>query len=95
MLAQEAAQYDLSQYADRAGTDKQEIIHLAEELTSHGRKAVVDFFRGAVMHTNGVYTGRALMTLNMLMGNIDWMGGYMVGGGAANILGTSTGQPYD
>ncbi len=95
ILAQEAAQYDLAQYATMAGTDTQEITHLAEELTNHGRRAVVDFFRGAVMHTNGIYTGRALMTLNMLLGNIDWMGGYMVGGGGANIMGTGTAQPYN
>ncbi len=95
MLAHEAMQYGLSQYAALAGTDKQEIVHLAQELTSHGRKAVVDFFRGAVMHTNGVYTGRALMTLNMLVGNIDWVGGYMVGGGGANLLGTGSTQPYN
>ncbi len=95
MLAEEAMRFDLSQYAVMAGTDQREIVHLAEEFTSHGRKAVVDFFRGAVMHTNGVYTGRALMTLNMLIGNIDWMGGYMVGGGGADILGTNPGQPYN
>ncbi|MCL5971089.1 MAG: molybdopterin-dependent oxidoreductase [Firmicutes bacterium] len=94
ILAQEAMRYTLSQYAVMAGTDEQAIARLAQEVTSHGRRAVVDFFRGAVMHTNGVYAGRALMTLNMLIGNVDWMGGYIVGGGGADILGTETGQPY-
>ncbi len=95
MLSEEATQLDLPHYALMAGTSQRQIVQLADALTSHGRKAVVDFFRGPVMHTNGVYTGRALMTLNMLIGNIDWMGGYMVGGGAANIMGTNPGQPYN
>ncbi|MDA8207229.1 MAG: molybdopterin-dependent oxidoreductase [Thermaerobacter sp.] len=94
VLAEEAMRYSLPQYASMAGTNQQTIVHLAREVTSHGRRAVVDFFRGAVMHTNGVYTGRALMTLNLLIGNLDWVGGYMVGGGGADILGSSQGQPY-
>ncbi len=95
VLGQEATRHSLSQYADIAGINTAELIRLSQALTSHGRRSVVDFFRGAVMHTNGVYTGRALMTLNILLGNIDWMGGYMVGGGSSNILGSNLGQPYD
>ncbi|KKK73314.1 hypothetical protein LCGC14_2895080, partial [marine sediment metagenome] len=41
---------------------------LADELTSHGKKAAVEFYRGPVQHTNGYYTAQALITLNLLIG---------------------------
>ena len=94
ILAEEAMRYTLAEYAELAGTNTRSIEDLAREFTNHGKRAVADFFRGPAMHTNGVYAGRAIMTLNFLIGNVDWMGGYTVGGGGTNFVGTKTTAPY-
>lgn len=90
-----ASRYSINEYAHLAGISPETIVSLAEEFTSHGRQAVADFYRGPVMHTNGVQAGRAIMTLNFLVGNIDWAGGYIAGGGAADFMGTKPGAPYN
>jgi tetrathionate reductase subunit A len=46
------------------------------------------------MHTNGFYAGRAIMTLNFLVGNVDWAGGYVAGSGGADYAGQNPGAPY-
>ncbi len=89
-----AAEHTVAEYASLAGIAPAVIENLAAEFTSHGRKAVADFYRGAAMHTNGVYNGRAIMVLNFLLGNVDWVGGYLAGGGAADYDGKSKGAPY-
>jgi len=90
-----ASAYTIDEYAKLAGISPAVITDLAAEFTSHGRQAVADFYRGPVMHTNGVQAGRAIMTLNFLVGNIDWAGGYIAGGGAADFMGAKPGAPYD
>lgn len=94
MLWQEASRYTLDEYAQAAGIAKRAIEELAQEFTSHGKRAVADFGRGPTMHTNGFYAGRAIMTLNLLIGNIDWAGGYVTSGGSADIGGGYPGAPY-
>ena len=93
-LYQAASEHSLAEYASLAGVSSAVVESLATELTSHGRKAVADFYRGPAMHTNGVYNGRAIMVLNFLLGNVDWVGGYLAGGGAADYDGKSKGAPY-
>ena len=34
------------------------------------------------------------MVLNFLLGNVDWAGGYITGGGAADYLGKTPSAPY-
>ena len=87
ILWQEAHRYSLEEYAHFAGVSEEVLERLAQEFTRHGKQAVADFSRGAVMHTNGVYTARAIFTLNLLVGNVDWVGGYVIGGGGADLLG--------
>jgi tetrathionate reductase subunit A len=94
VLWQEASRYTLGEYAQAAGVSQRAIEELAEEFTSHGKRAVADFGRGATMHTNGFYAGRAVMTLNFLIGNIDWAGGYITGAGGADYTGANQGAPY-
>ncbi len=89
-----ASEHSLAEYASLAGVSQAVIENLATEFTSHGRKAVADFYRGPAMHTNGVYNGRAIMVLNFLLGNVDWVGGYLAGGGAADFDGKNPGAPY-
>ena len=95
ILYQEAKKHSYAEYAHEAGIAESIIYELATEFTSHGRKAAADFYRGPAMHTNGVYAGRGIMTLNFLIGNIDWAGGYITGGKAADPLGSYHGAPYN
>ncbi|GAB4282765.1 MAG: molybdopterin-dependent oxidoreductase [Candidatus Promineifilaceae bacterium] len=81
LLKDRAFEYSLDAYADITGVDKQVIIEMADEFTSHGKKAAVEFYRGPVQHTNGYYNAQALIALNTLIGNCDWKGGLAVGGG--------------
>ena len=95
ILYQQAQRYSLDEYAREAGLQRRVIEELASEFTAHGKKAVADFYRGPVMHSNGVYTGRGIMTLNFLIGNIDWAGGYILGGGSADATGAGGKVPYN
>ena len=94
LLRERAQEKTLEEYAELAGVSVNDIVELADELTSHGKKAAVEFYRGPVQHTNGYYTAQALITLNLLIGNIDHMGGLMVGGGHWHEDGSKEGQPY-
>lgn len=94
LLYGEARALSLEQYATQAGVPPELIATLAAEFTSYGRQAVADYGRGPAMHTNGFYACRAVMTLNFLVGSLDWMGGYVVGGGTADYAGGSSGAPY-
>jgi anaerobic selenocysteine-containing dehydrogenase len=52
-----------------------DVVELAREFTSHGKRAVADIHRGVSQHTNGFYQVLAWYTLNALIGNYDWKGG--------------------
>lgn len=93
-LYESARTYSYQEYANIAGIPESTIHELASEFTSHGTKAVADFYRGPAMHTNGVYTGRGILTLNFLIGNIDQAGGYITGGLPADFLGNYKNAPY-
>ncbi|MEM3646860.1 MAG: molybdopterin-dependent oxidoreductase [Thermofilum sp.] len=95
-LVREAAAEDtIEGWAEKAGLDPKAIVELAAEFTSHGPRAAIDFYRGAVQHWNGYYTAQALIILNLLVGNPDWKGGLSVGGGAWDAMGTKAGQPFN
>ncbi|HEY64109.1 MAG TPA: molybdopterin-dependent oxidoreductase [Caldilineae bacterium] len=94
LLREEAQRYTLDEYAEITGVPKATIERLADEFTSHGKKAMVSFYRGPVQHTNGFYTARALTVLNILIGNLDWKGGWQKGGGHYHELGGKPGNPY-
>jgi len=51
-------------------------------------------YRGPVQHTNGYYNAQAIITLNALIGNIDWKGGLTQGGGHWHEDGSAEGQPF-
>ncbi|NDY42952.1 molybdopterin-dependent oxidoreductase [Dissulfurirhabdus thermomarina] len=84
----------LEQWAEAAGVPVKQVVALAREFTSHGRRAVADLYRGPVQHTNGYYNGQAILTLNLMVGNGDWKGGLMVGGGHWHEDGSKKGQPF-
>ncbi len=94
LLKEQAEQMTLEEYADWAGVRVKDIVELADEFTSHGKKAAVDFYRGPVQHTNGYYNGQAIMMLNALIGNADWQGGITTGGSHWHEDGSKKGQPF-
>ena len=94
VLLDEVSTKSLDEWSQLAGVDLKTMVDLADELTSHGKKAGVEFYRGAVQHTNGYYTAQALVALNLLLGNVDWKGGLSAGGGSWNVMGNAD-KPFD
>ncbi|MDQ7858392.1 MAG: molybdopterin dinucleotide binding domain-containing protein [Armatimonadota bacterium] len=75
LLWEEASSRTIDQWAALAGIRSADIVDLAREFTSHGKRAVADIHRGVSQHTNGFYQVLAWYTLNLLIGNYDWRGG--------------------
>jgi len=93
LLWEEAAAHTIEQWAEICGVRPADIVDLAREFTSHGKKAVADIHRGVSQHTNGFYNVVAWMSLNALIGNIDWKGG-SVYAKVYDISGSKEGQPF-
>ena len=68
-------EYTLDEYAEMAGVPVSQIEDLADEFTSHGKRAAILAYRGPAKHSNGFYNTRAIATLQHLIGNYDWKGG--------------------
>jgi len=77
MFKERVMEYTIEEYAKMCGIEPQQIIDLAKEFTSHGKKAAITSYRGPAMHANGFYSLRAINCLNHLIGNYDWKGGSM------------------
>jgi anaerobic selenocysteine-containing dehydrogenase len=88
-----AAQKTIDEWATVCGIAAEDIVELAREFTSHGKKAVADPHRGVSQHTNGFYNVLAVYTLNALVGNWDHRGG-LLKLTTYTIDGTKTGQPF-
>lgn len=71
--------HTVAEWAEMAGIDLDDLLAVARELTSHGKKATVDVHRGPAQHTNGFYNVLAWMTINILLGNFDAKGGMIKG----------------
>jgi tetrathionate reductase subunit A len=84
----------LSEWAEIAGIKESDIVELAQEFTSHGKRAVADIHRGVSQHTSGFYNVLAWMTVNVLIGNHDWMGG-LSKATTYDISGDLAGKPFD
>ena len=93
ILWEQARAKTLSEWADICGLPPSEIEALAEEFTSHGKRAVAEIHRGVSQHTNGFYNVLAVYALNLLIGNLDWKGGLIYGGGSYGETGGS-GRPF-
>ncbi len=94
LLRETAMERTIEQWADECGIPLAQMVDVAREFTSHGRKAVADLYRGPVQHTNGYHNARAILTLNLLVGNGDWKGGLTSGGGHWHEDGSKKGQPF-
>ncbi|MHB8185732.1 MAG: molybdopterin-dependent oxidoreductase [Dermatophilaceae bacterium] len=80
LLRERLAERTVQAYADEAGVDATTVTEIAQEFTSHGKRAVVMSYRGAAMHANGFDAIRAINVLNFLIGNHDWKGGHIAAG---------------
>jgi len=85
LLLDEALKMSYDQYAEIAGLPVGTIFRLAQEFTSHGTRAVADQYRGPSKKTNGYVQAMAICILNVLIGNLDRIGGYAAGGGGLNF----------
>lgn len=94
LLTEEANKHSIKEWAELAGCKEEDIIELAREFTSHGKKAVFDMHRGVSQHTNGFYNCFAGNTLNLLIGNYDWKGG-SVKATTYDVTGDKASGPYD
>ncbi len=84
----------LGEWAQIAGIKEADIVELAQEFTSHGKRAVADIHRGVSQHTSGFYNVLAWMLVNVLIGNHDWMGG-LSKATTFDIGGAKEGKPFD
>jgi len=94
MVKEYALSKSMDEWAKEAGLSVKEILKLVREYTKYGRKAGAEMYRGPVQHTNGYYNGMAVVYLNMLIGNIDYNGGLIKGGGHYHEDG-SHGGPFN
>nr|WP_231751395.1 molybdopterin-dependent oxidoreductase [Halogeometricum sp. CBA1124] len=68
-------EYTVEEYAEMAGVDPDTVAEVADEFTSHGKRAAIMAYRGPAKHSNGFHNQRAIATLQHLVGNYDWKGG--------------------
>lgn len=96
LLVERVKERSIKEYAAICGVEPRVIEREADGFTSHGHRAVADFYRGSVQHTNGTYTARTIGILNFLIGNISWKGGCEAGGGGHwHEMGGKPGNPYN
>lgn len=95
LLAEEAFARPLQDLAAESGVDLRTIVEVARELTSHGKRAAVEMYRGPVQQTDGYYSGCLIITLNILIANADYQGGLITGGGHWQEVGGKPGNPYN
>lgn len=95
LYREEAYKKTLTEWADEAGVPARQIAEVAREFTSHGKRAAIDFYRGPIKHTNGIWAGQAIIALNVLIGNPDWKGGLSKGGGHWHESGGKPGSRFN
>lgn len=80
LLEEAAMQKTLQEYSEISGISVKDMVWLADEFTSHGRKVGLHC-HGGTMHTTGFYTTYAILTLTALVGAVGYKGGMSTGGG--------------
>ncbi len=95
LLKEEAFSRSMAQWSELCGIPVADIEAVAKELTSHGKKAAVEFYRGAAQHTNGYYNIQTFIALNTLLGNADHKGGLSEGGGHWHEFGDKHAGQFD
>ncbi len=80
LLREEAMRFAMSDYAQACGIPAETLAGLARELAAHGKKSSV-VAHGGMMSGSGFYNAYALLSINALLGNINWKGGFVGNGG--------------
>ncbi|SJZ92083.1 molybdopterin dinucleotide binding domain-containing protein [Consotaella salsifontis] len=80
LLREAAKARSIEDYSAICGVPVEVIAGLAEEFTSHGKKAAANT-HGGMMAGNGFYNAFSVVTLNTLVGNLNWKGGTIFGNG--------------
>ena len=93
VLFDSANEHTVEEWAAIADVRASDLYVIAQEFTSHGRKACADIHRGVSQHTNGYYNVQAWYDLNLLIGNFDYAGGMAIAK-AYDQNGAKEGQPY-
>lgn len=94
LVYESASSKSIEAWAQICDVNADDIIELAREFTSHGKRAVADPHRGVSQHTNGFYNVLCVYTLNALIGNWDWKGG-LIKASTYAIDGSKEGQPFN
>ncbi|MBT5532256.1 molybdopterin-dependent oxidoreductase [Candidatus Poribacteria bacterium] len=94
LLHDEAMSRTQAEYEAITGVPERQVEEVAREFTSHGKRAVVELYRGPVQHTDGYYAGSAIIAMNVLIGNADWKGGLQKGGSHWHEFGGKPGNVY-
>ena len=84
----------MDEWAELAGINPDDIVDIAKEFTSHGKKAVADIHRGVSQQTSGFYNVVAWYTVNALIGNTGWQGG-LSKSTTYDRTGSRPGKPFD
>ena len=92
LLRESARRFELAEYSAACGIPEEIIAGLADEFTRHGRKASA-VAHGGMMAGNGFNNAYAVVTLNALIGNLNWKGGFIINGGGFKDNGA--GPRYD
>jgi len=80
LLREEAGRLQMAEYAAACGIPEDTLAGLARELAAHGKRASV-IAHGGMMSGSGFYNAYALMSINALLGNLNWKGGFVANGG--------------
>ena len=80
LLREQAFVHSLDEYAAACGIPAPTIAALAKEFSSHGKRAAA-IAHGGMMAGNGFYNAYGVVTLNALIGNLNWKGGLVMNGG--------------
>lgn len=94
ILKETASARTMDEWAKICDLKSADLVELSREFTSHGKKAAADIHRGVSQHTNGFYSVFAWLSLNVLIGNIDWKGG-MAQSSTYDHVGTRAGKPFN
>jgi tetrathionate reductase subunit A len=93
IIADAARERTIEEWADLCGLRANDLVEVAREFTSHGKRACADIHRGVSQHTNGFYNVVCWYTLNALIGNYDFQGG-MIKLSTYDAAGGKPGQPF-
>ncbi len=93
LIYEEATSRNMDEWAEITGLNKQDIVEVAREFTSHGTRACADLHRGVSQHTNGFYNVIAWYAVNCLVGNVDHAGG-MIYGTTYDRMGSKAKGPF-